>query len=73
MTGASLSPFKQAHGILWESLELWPTLASCCALVAAELFSEHVCLAEKASLWVVLNQVVTQSNDSNPSFFSWLI
>lgn len=36
MTGASLSPFKQAHGILWESLELWPALASWCALVAAD-------------------------------------
>lgn len=36
MMGTSLSPFKQAHGILWERLELWPTLASWCALAAAD-------------------------------------
>lgn len=48
MTGASLSPFKQAHGILWESLELWPTLASCCALVAADAVL-RTCVADRES------------------------
>lgn len=36
MAGTSLSPFKQAHGILWENAELWSTLASWCGLVAAD-------------------------------------
>lgn len=45
MTGTSLSPFKQAHGILWESVELWPTLASWCGLVAADALL-RICVAK---------------------------
>lgn len=67
----ALSHFKHIHGTWWGSWELWPALDSQCGPVAADALLKTY-LAEEVSLWVTLNQVVTQSTDYDPAC-SWFI